>query len=77
MDWGGHGVLSLPDELLMDSGGGTVIGVYQAAIQFQTHGHTVLVTIRGSQNKTKGCGHRKGAVGGKDGRGRREMRELG
>lgn len=39
--------------------------------------HTVLVTIRGSQNKTKGCGHRKGAVGGKDGRGRREMRELG
>lgn len=40
MDWGGHGVLSLPGELLMDSGGGTVFGVYQAAIQFQTHGHT-------------------------------------
>lgn len=76
MDWGGHGALFLPGELLMDSGGGTVIGVYQAAIQFQTYDHTQS-WLESEGHKTKGCRHRKGAVGGKDGRGRREMRELG
>lgn len=76
MDWGGHGLYpSLMnywfwgrDSYWSLSGCNTVPNPWP---------HTVLVRIRGSQNKTKGCRHRKGAVGGKDGRGRREMRELG